>query len=83
MRKAISPGPTEEGTPLTPPASNRRPDHTSPPGTPRWVKVSVIIFIAVVLIVVILNLTGHGFGNHMRMSIPTHMATREHGGQLL
>lgn len=41
-----------------------------PPGTPRWVKVSLIIAVAVVLLVVILLVSGggHGPGRH---SAPT------------
>jgi hypothetical protein len=35
---------------------------------PRWVKVFVIIFIALVLLFVALHLTGNGFGAHMHMS---------------
>jgi hypothetical protein len=35
---------------------------------PRWVKVFVIIFIALVLLFVVLHLTGNGFGQHMHMS---------------
>ena len=34
------------------------------PGTPRWVKVSGIIAIVLVLVVVILLFTGHGPGRH-------------------
>jgi len=43
------------------------PNRGSPPGTPRWVKVLVIILIVLVLLVVILHLTGNDFGGH-RMS---------------
>ena len=32
---------------------------------PRWVKVFGIIGIVMVLLVVLLHLTGHGFGSHM------------------
>jgi hypothetical protein len=39
------------------------PTEDRPPGTPRWVKVSGIIIIALVLLFVILQLTGVG-GNH-------------------
>ena len=34
------------------------------PGTPRWVKVFAIIAIAVVVLLVIMLLTGHGPGRH-------------------
>jgi hypothetical protein len=33
--------------------------------TPRWVKVSVMIIIALIVLVVILHLTGNDFGGHM------------------
>ena len=36
----------------------------TPPGTPRWVKVFVIGFIALVLLFVILHLAGFGLGGH-------------------
>lgn len=72
MDKSVLPGEPEEGTHMAAPSSNSntrvRPDRTSPPSTPRWVKVSVIIFIALVLLFVIMHLTGHGFGDHMHMS---------------
>lgn len=44
--------------------SNNRPHPTSPPGTPRWVKIFVIIFIVSLLIFVILHLMGFGLGGH-------------------
>ncbi len=37
--------------------------------TPGWVKVSAVIILILVLLFVILHLTGHGFGDHMHMSI--------------
>jgi hypothetical protein len=48
-----------------------RPDPASPPPTPRWVKVSGIIGLAVVLLIVVALVTGlggpgaHGPGRHM------------------
>ena len=33
-------------------------DHGSPPSTPRWLKVSVIIIVVLVLLFVVLNLAG-------------------------
>jgi hypothetical protein len=36
--------------------------------TPRWVKVSIAIIIALILLVVILHLTGNDFGGHMSHS---------------
>ena len=39
-----------------------KPDRGSPPSTPRWVKVLVIIFIALVLLVIVLHLTGNSLG---------------------
>jgi hypothetical protein len=50
-----------------------RPDRRSLAGVPRWVKVFVIVFIALVVLFVILHLTGNGFGDHM------HMSTFQHG----
>ena len=44
--------------------SQTLPNRGSPPSTPRWVKVSVIIFIVLVLLFVILHLMGLGFGGH-------------------
>ena len=40
------------------------PDRGSPPSTPRWVKVSAIIVIVLVLLFVILHLTGNSLGGH-------------------
>ena len=42
-----------------------KPDRGSPPNTPRWVKVFVIIFIVLILAVVILHLTGNSLGGHI------------------
>ncbi len=47
-----------------------KPDRGSPPSTPRWVKVFVITFIALVLLFVILHLTGNGFGGPMSHTPP-------------
>ena len=44
--------------------SQTPPNRRLPPSTPRWVKVSVIIFIILVLLFVILHLMGLGFGGH-------------------
>jgi hypothetical protein len=44
--------------------NQKLPSRGSPPSTPRWVKVFVIIFIALILLVVILHLMGIGFGGH-------------------
>lgn len=44
--------------------SNNRPDPGSPPSTPRWVKILLIIFIVLILIFVILHLMGFGLGGH-------------------
>lgn len=43
-------------------------DRASGYSTPRWVKVSGIIVLILILLFVILHLTGNGFGNHMNMS---------------
>lgn len=47
--------------------SQTRSNCSSPPSTPRWVKVSGIIVIVLILLFVILHLTGNGFGEHMQM----------------
>ena len=39
-----------------------KPDHQSPPGMPRWVKVFVILFIVLIVIVIVLHLTGNNVG---------------------
>ncbi|MBL0385581.1 hypothetical protein JJB07_02865 [Tumebacillus sp. ITR2] len=39
-----------------------KPDYGSNPGTPRWVKVSGVISLLLVLLFVILHLTGNSFG---------------------
>ena len=44
--------------------SKNRPDPNSPPGTPRWVKILIIIFIVLLLLFVILHLMGFGLGSH-------------------
>jgi hypothetical protein len=38
-------------------------------GTPRWVKVFAIIGVAVVLLIVVMLLTGHGPGRHMHRGL--------------
>jgi hypothetical protein len=46
-----------------------KPDRESPPSTPRWVKVFVIIALVLVLLFVVIMFTGiggeHGPGRHM------------------
>ena len=44
--------------------SQTPPDPESPPGTPRWVKILVTIFIALIILFVILHLLGFGMGGH-------------------
>jgi hypothetical protein len=39
-------------------------DPSTPPSTPRWVKVFGIIFIILVLLIIILHLAGFSFGGH-------------------
>ena len=81
MKKSVFRGATEEGTHMAAPSSHSgtrvRSDRGSTTGTPRWVKVFVIIVIILVLLFVIMHLTGNGFGDHM------HMSTIEHGVQQL
>jgi hypothetical protein len=43
----------------------------SPPSTPRWVKVFIILFIAIILLVVVVHLMGFGFGGNHGMSDQT------------
>jgi hypothetical protein len=40
------------------------PGRGSPPATPRWVKIFVIIFIILVLLVTALHVMGFNFGHH-------------------
>lgn len=44
--------------------NQRTPGGGTPPGTPRWVKVFMIVFIALVLLVIVLHILGFGFGGH-------------------
>jgi len=55
----------------TMPQTHVKPDRRSPPSTPRWVKVSAIIVIVLVLLFVILHLTGNGFGGHQGHTPPS------------
>ena len=69
MKKSVLPGATEEGTHMAAPSSNSgtrvRPASSSPPSIPRWVKVSAIIFIVLVLLFVLQHLAGGVFMGHM------------------
>jgi len=47
------------------------------PSTPRWVKAFGIAALIVVALFVIMHLTGHGFGQHVRMSAVEHGAERQ------
>ena len=60
-------------SPSYPDTNRARPNRGPIAGLPRWVKVFLIVFIALVLLFVVLHLTGNGFGDHM------HMSTIEHG----
>lgn len=42
-----------------------KPGRGEPPATPRWVKISVAIFIVLILVVVAMHLAGVDFGSHM------------------
>jgi hypothetical protein len=85
MRKLLLRRATEEDPPLYPDSNSdpgddtrMRPDRGStpstPPPTPRWVKVFGIIAIVVVLLVGIILITGiggpHGLGRHMPSGDP-------------
>ena len=41
------------------------PADRSPPTTPRWVRVCSVLAALLFLLVLILHLTGHGFGGHL------------------
>jgi hypothetical protein len=43
-----------------------KPDRVPAPATPRWVKVFVAIFIALILVVVAMHLAGVDFGGHLQ-----------------
>ena len=64
------PAPTPMATPDD--GARARSNREAITGTPRWVKVFVIVFIALALLFVILHLTGNGFGDHMHTSAPGH-----------
>lgn len=59
---------TGMGASPSPSGTRIRSDRNSPPRIPRWVKISAIIILVLVLLFVVLHLTGHGFGDHMHMS---------------
>ena len=44
--------------------NQKDPGRGSPPETPRWVKVLIILFIVLVAAVVVLHIMGFGFGGH-------------------
>jgi hypothetical protein len=50
--------------------SQTDPNRGIPPSTPEWVKVLVILFIALIILVIILHLSGYDFGGH-HMSFST------------
>ena len=72
MKKSVLPGAKEEGKHMAASSSNSgaRVSRGRGPatGTPRWVKVFIVVLIILVVLFVILHLTGHGFGDHMHMS---------------
>ena len=52
------------------------------PGVPRWVKVSGIVVIVLVLPVILVTFTEHGPGRHMPFGAPgAHTPPVEHGPQ--
>ena len=57
------------------------PDAGEEIGTPRWVKVSAIIGAAVVLLVVVMLLAGHGPGQHFPGGNTPPAGVTEHGMQ--
>jgi hypothetical protein len=61
-----------------------RPTEERPPSTPRWVKLSGIIVIVLILLVIILKLTGiggnHGPGRHLPGGNPAEQIKQEASG---
>ena len=49
--------------------NQKGPGRGSPPATPRWMKLLVIVFLLMLLLVVILHLMGFGFGGHGMSSV--------------
>ena len=66
----------DEGTrppgPSVPNSLTPHPIAESTTGTPRWVKVFAIIGLALVLLVIVMLLTGHGPGRHMHGGLGDH-----------
>ena len=60
--------------------SNNRPNPNTPPATPRWVKIFVIAFLALILLVIIIHLLGFGMGGH---GMSVHISGIEHGLKLV
>jgi hypothetical protein len=56
--------PDVETTGVTGAEAHARPDPSSPPSTPRWVKALGLAVLVLVLAFVILHLAGGGFGGH-------------------
>ena len=81
MKQSASQGAHDTGTDTSAPPSTggtcKKADRNAPPSIPRWVKISAIIMLVLVLLFVVLHLTGHGFGDHM------HMSGMEQGGPAL
>lgn len=44
--------------------NQRAPGRGSPPPTPNWVKVAIVIFIVLILFVIVLHLMGFDFSRH-------------------
>jgi len=57
------------------------PDGGSTGSTPRWVKMSGIIAIVLVLLFVIVHLTGHGLGGHTPRGHTPSTSVTGHGAQ--
>jgi len=58
-----------------------RPSEERPPGIPRWLKISGIIVIVLILLFVTLHLTGNGMGPGMHMGPNTQMPSTEQSAQ--
>jgi len=60
--------------------SQNHPKHETPPSTPRWVKVLLIVFVVLLVLVIIMHLLGFGFGSHRISAVSTQwvFATLDH-----
>ncbi|MBC8075173.1 MAG: hypothetical protein H7Y32_03780 [Chloroflexales bacterium] len=57
--------------------TNKRPDQGAPPSTPRWVTVTGVIIIVLVLLVGILHLTGNSLGGPGMHTMPMERSVQQ------